>query len=109
MEASVLWVVAAGFLEPVWVVSLKKYNESKNVLWALVVVFFMVFGPACLAFAEDGGVAASIAYSVWVSIGTVMTTLTGFFLYHETMDRLRVLFIALIIAGVVGLQFTAVV
>ena len=106
MDAAILWVVMAGFLEPVWVVALKKYNESKNIAWAAVVVFFMIFGPSCLALAEGGGVSPSIAYSVWVSIGTVMTTLTGIVLYSEKADRLRVVFIALIIAGVVGLQFT---
>ena len=106
MDAAVLWVVLAGFLEPVWVVALKRYNSSRNVLWALVVVFFMIFGPSCLSFAEAGGVAASIAYSVWVSIGTVMTTVTGVILYKENADRLRILFITLIIVGIVGLQFT---
>ena len=106
MDAAVLWVVFAGFLEPVWVVALKRYNASKNLLWAAVVVFFMIFGPACLSFAEAGGVPASIAYSVWVSIGTVMTTVTGVVLYKEGADRLRVLFIMLIIFGIVGLQFT---
>ena len=106
MEAAVLWVVLAGFLEPVWVVSLKRYNSTKNPLWAAVVVFFLFFGPYCLSMAEAGGVSASIAYSVWVSIGTVMTTLAGVILFKDRMDRLRVVFILLIMVGIVGLQMT---
>ena len=106
MEAAILWVVMAGLLEPVWVVSLKKYNASKNPVWAAVVVFFLFFGPYCLSMAEAGGVSASIAYSVWVSIGTVMTTLAGVVLFKDRVDRLKVVFIMMIMVGIVGLQLT---
>ncbi len=106
MDAAVLWVVMAGFLEPVWVVSLKRYNSTRNPLWAAIVVFFLFFGPFCLSQAEAGGVSASIAYSVWVSIGTVMTTLAGVVLFKDRMDRLKVVFIMMIMVGIVGLQFT---
>lgn len=106
MEAAILWVVAAGLTEPVWVVAMKKYQVTKKLKFIAVIAAFMILGPAALGLAEGGGVSPSIAYSVWVSIGTVMTTLTGYRLYGDPAGAWRVLCIALILAGVVGLQFT---
>lgn len=105
MEAAVLWVVLAGLTEPIWVMALKKYNTSKNLLWGLPVLFFMIFDPFLLSWATEGGVPVSIAFSVWVSIGTITTSLTGYFVYKDALSRRRIFYIFLIMVGVVGLQF----
>ena len=104
MDMAVLWVVAAGLMEPIWMVSLKKYNDSKNLLWGGVVLLFMFIGPACLSMATEGTMQVSIAYSVWVSIGTVMTTLVGWLFYKDPLDRYTILFVLMILVGVVGLN-----
>ena len=44
------------------------------------------------------------AYAVWTGIGTVGTVLLGIALLGESAEPLRLLFIALIVAGVVGLK-----
>jgi quaternary ammonium compound-resistance protein SugE len=44
------------------------------------------------------------AYAVWTGIGTVGTALLGIALLGESAEPLRLLFIALIVAGVVGLK-----
>ncbi len=103
-DISILWVVAAGLMEPIWMVSLKKYNDSKNILWGGVVLAFMFIGPACLSMATEGTVPVSVAYSIWVSIGTAMTTLVGWLMYKDPLDRKTVLFLAMIVVGVVGLD-----
>ena len=105
MELAILWVVLAGLTEPVWVAALKKYNSDGNLLWGIPVLFFMIFDPMCLSWATGGGVSVSVAYSVWVSIGTIMTTTTGILLFKDPPDRRKILFIFMILAGVVGLQF----
>ena len=101
-DLGILWVVLAGLMEPIWMVSLQKYNESKNLLWGAVVLVFMFIGPACLSMATDGGLQVSIAYAVWVSLGTVMTTLAGWILYKDPLDRYTLLYIGMILAGIVG-------
>jgi quaternary ammonium compound-resistance protein SugE len=45
------------------------------------------------------------AYALWTGIGTVGTVLLGIWLFAEPAEPLRLLFIAMIIAGVVGLKF----
>jgi len=103
-DLAVLWVVAAGLMEPIWMVSLKKYNDSKNLLWGVVVLAFMFIGPACLSMATEGSMPVSVAYSIWVSIGTAMTTLVGWFFYHDKLDKRTILFLTMIVVGVVGLD-----
>ena len=44
------------------------------------------------------------AYAVWTGIGTVGTVLLGIFLFGESADPLRLAFIAMIVAGIVGLK-----
>ena len=44
------------------------------------------------------------AYAVWTGIGTVGTVLLGMFLFGESTQPIRLLFIAMIIAGIIGLK-----
>jgi len=76
-------------------------------LWGLVVLAFMFIGPACLSMATEGSIQVSIAYSIWVSIGTVMTTLVGWIFYKDPLDKQTLLFLAMILIGVVGLDLIA--
>mgnify|MGYP004431493835 CR=1 FL=1 len=106
MDAALLWVIFGGFLEPVWVIALKKYNDTHSLLWGAVAVAFMFISPCCLAFAMES-ISVGVAYSIWTGIGAVMTVLSGIVLYKDSIDRLKVLFIFLIIAGVIGLEMSS--
>jgi len=44
------------------------------------------------------------AYAVWTGIGAVGTALLGIYLFNEPRDALRLVCIALIVAGIVGLK-----
>jgi quaternary ammonium compound-resistance protein SugE len=44
------------------------------------------------------------AYAVWTGIGTVGTVLLGMALFGEPASPLRLAFIAMIIAGIIGLK-----
>ncbi len=100
------FVIIGGFLEPVWVIGLKKYNDTRSVMWGIVAVAFMFISPGVLAFAMQG-MPVGVAYSVWTGIGAVMTVIAGKVLYNDAVDIRRVLFIFMIIAGVVGLELSS--
>ena len=104
VNLDLLWVVAAGLSEPIWMVSLKKYNDSKNILWGAVVLAFMFIGPTCLSMATKGTIQVSIAYSVWVSIGAAMVTIVGWIFYKDPIDKQTLAFLGMIVVGVVGLD-----
>ena len=44
------------------------------------------------------------AYAVWTGIGTVGTVLLGMYLFGESAEPIRLLFIAMIVAGIAGLK-----
>lgn len=106
IDIALLWVIVGGLLEPVWVVGLKKYNDTRNLAWGVFAVVFMIASPCCLAFAMDS-ISVGVAYSIWTGIGAVMTVIAGVVLYKDRIDRMRVLFIFLIIVGVVGLEMSS--
>jgi len=45
------WVILGGFLEPVWVIGLKKYSEKHSLFWIVFTVVFMYLSPMTIAFA----------------------------------------------------------
>jgi quaternary ammonium compound-resistance protein SugE len=47
------------------------------------------------------------AYAVWTGIGAAGAAIMGMILFNEPRDAARVLFIALIVSGVVGLKLSA--
>lgn len=106
IDIALIWVIVGGLLEPVWVVGLKKYNDTRNLAWGAFAVVFMIASPCCLAFAMDS-ISVGVAYSVWTGIGAVMTVIAGVVLYKDRIDRMKVLFIFLIIVGVVGLEMSS--
>lgn len=106
IDAALLWVLVGGFLEPVWVIGLKRYNDTRSPAWGALAVVFMIVSPFCLTFAMQG-MSVGVAYAIWTGIGAVMTVVSGVVLYRERLDRLKVLFIFLIVAGVAGLELSS--
>ena len=102
------WVIFGGFLEPVWVIGLKKYSENHSLFWIVFTVVFMYLSPMTIAFAMQDGMSLGIAYSVWTGLGAVFSVIVGYVLFKDRLDRLKILFIAMIIAGVVGLEVSTV-
>jgi quaternary ammonium compound-resistance protein SugE len=47
------------------------------------------------------------AYAIWTGMGAVGTVLVGLFFYDEPFDTLRLMFIALLIASIVGLKLVS--
>ncbi|WP_058834344.1 quaternary ammonium compound efflux SMR transporter SugE [Luteimonas abyssi] len=96
----------AGLFEIVWAVGLK-YTEGFTRLWPTVGTFAaMAVSFALLAHAMKG-LPLGTAYAVWVGIGAVGTALVGIAVLGEPANPGRLLSIALIVAGVVGLKLAA--
>ncbi len=103
------WVIVGGFLEPVWVIGLKKYGEKHSFGWLLFTIIFMYISPMCLAFAMGDGMSVGVAYSIWTGLGAVFAMITGYLLFKEKVERMKVLMVLLIIIGVVGLELSTVI
>ena len=106
MIPALAWIIIGGFMEPLWVILLKKMNETHSILWAIAAAIVIIASPMCLSFAMQGGMAMGVAYSIWTGIGAVFTMIAGVLLYKDKVNRLKILFVMLILFGVVGLQLS---
>lgn len=96
-------LIIAGLLEAAWATSLR-YSEGFSRFWPSVyTVVFMVISMALLSYTTKF-LPIGTAYVVWTGVGAVSTTAAGLYLFNESFEALRLLFIFLIIAGVIGLH-----
>ena len=93
----------AGLFEIAWAIGLK-YTEGFTRLWPTVgTVAAMVVSLGLLGIAMRG-IPVGTAYAVWTGIGTVGTVILGIFLFGDSATFLRLLCVALILAGILGLK-----
>jgi quaternary ammonium compound-resistance protein SugE len=101
----VAWIMlaVAGLLEIGWAIGLKYTDGFTRLGPTVATVAAMVVSMLLLGLAVRT-LPVGTAYAVWTGIGTVGTVLLGILLLGEPADALRLLFIAMIVAGIVGLK-----
>ena len=101
------WVilVIAGLLEGGWAKGLK-YTEGFTRLWPTVgTVVSMIISLWLLGIAMKT-LPIGTAYGVWVGIGAVGTVILGIVLLKEPASIPRLVSVALIVAGIIGLKLS---
>ena len=101
------WVLllVAGLLEVGWAIGLK-YTEGFTRLWpTLGTVLAMIVSLGLLGLAMKS-LPVGTSYAVWVGVGAVGTAILGIVLFGEPANLGRLVSLALIVAGIVGLKLT---
>jgi quaternary ammonium compound-resistance protein SugE len=101
-----IYLGLAGLLEIGWAVGLK-YSEGFSRWLPSVLTLVAMLASLGLLSAALRGIPLSTAYAVWTGIGAAGTAVAGIVLFAEPADATRLLSIALIVAGIVGLKFAA--
>ena len=99
------WIilVLAGIFEIGWAIGLK-YTEGFTRLWPTFgTVLAMTISLGLLGIAMKS-LSVGTAYAVWVGVGAVGTAILGIVLLGEPANAGRLLSLALIVAGIVGLK-----
>ena len=99
------WIilVLAGLFEVGWAIGLK-YTEGFTRLWPTVwTVLAMAMSLWLLGIAMKT-LPVGTAYSVWVGVGAFGTVILGIVLLGEPANAGRLISVALIIAGIIGLK-----
>lgn len=95
-------LVLAGLFEVGWAIGLK-YTEGFTRLWPTVWTFLAMIISCWLLAIAMKALPVGTAYSVWVGIGAVGTVVLGIVLLGEPANAARLISVAFIIAGIVGL------
>ncbi len=93
----------AGGLEIVWAISMK-YSAGFSRLRASVLTVAAALASFYFLSRALNSLPVGTAYAVWTGIGAVGTALLGMILFGEPRSALRLLCMALIVAGMVGLK-----
>lgn len=99
------WIilVVAGLFEVGWAIGLK-YTQGFTRLWPTVwTVVAMIISLWLLGIAMKS-LPVGTAYSIWVGVGAVGTVVLGILLLGESANAARLVSVAFIIAGIVGLK-----
>jgi quaternary ammonium compound-resistance protein SugE len=99
------WVilVVAGLFEIGWAIGLK-YTEGFTRPWPVIwTVLAMIISLGLLGIAMKS-LPVGTAYSVWVGVGAVGTVILGIVLLGEPANAARLISVALILAGIIGLK-----
>jgi quaternary ammonium compound-resistance protein SugE len=98
-----LFLIVAGLFEVVWAVGLKYAQGFTRPVPSAITVAAMALSIYLLARALRT-IPVGTGYAVWTGIGAVGTALVGMWLLGEPRSAVRLLAIAAIVGGIVGLK-----
>lgn len=98
------WLLLAGCCEIAWALALKFTDGFRRPLPSLFTAAAIAASMFFLARAARS-LPIGTAYAIWTGIGIVGTAVGGMWLFAESRQPLRLVSIALILAGIIGLRF----
>lgn len=98
-----IYLVAAGFLEVGWATGLKYSQGFTRIFPSILTVTGMVASFYFLSLSLKS-LPLGNAYAIWTGIGTVGTVVLGIILFKEPISIMRLICIAFIFIGIIGLK-----
>ena len=101
------WIIlfCAGLFEVCWAVGLKYTDGFTRPIPTLLTLAAMAASVALLGLAMKE-LPLGTAYAIWTGIGAVGTVIAGIFLFGESMAPVRLISVALIVTGLIGLKLS---
>lgn len=108
MTPTLAWIclVVSGLIDVAWALSMKKAEGFTNPVWSLVPVVLLGVFVTLLTKALHV-LPMGTAYAVWTGIGAAGTVIAGIVFFAEPATVLRLFFIAVVVAGIVGLNLSS--
>ncbi|MBL0922170.1 MAG: multidrug efflux SMR transporter [Phycisphaerales bacterium] len=100
---TILFLALAVAFEVGWALSMKKSEGFTRVNWAAATVAMYLLSVVFLALASKK-MEIGVAYALWAGSGVALIAVGGVWLFGESMNLAKAASIALIVAGIVGLQ-----
>ncbi|QDK45216.1 DMT family transporter [Bdellovibrio sp. HCB185ZH] len=106
MTTTTAWIllVIAGVLEFIWATGLK-YSEGFTKLVPSVFTLVTMGISFYLLSLSMRVLPVGVSYTVWTGIGAVGAVIVGTLVFKEPLSLMKLLFLGMIIAGILGLKF----
>ena len=101
-----IYLTIAGLFEIGWAIGLKYTEGFTRLLPSLWTIGSMILSIVLLGLALKT-LPVGTAYAVWTGIGAVGSIIVGILIYSEPADPVRIVCLALIVAGMVGLKLNS--
>jgi Small Multidrug Resistance protein. len=101
-----VYLIVAGLMEVGWATAMK-YSAGFTRLWPTVWTIVLSLASFALLSQAMKSLPLGTAYGVWTGIGAVGSALMGILVLGEPRDAVRLVCIAMILAGIVGLKVTS--
>lgn len=102
-----LWVMLAILLEVSGTTCMKLSDQFRHLTPSVLMFVFYALSLASLTMAL-GEINISVVYAIWSGMGTALIAAVGFIYFRETPTPQKIISLALIIVGIVGLQLSGV-
>jgi quaternary ammonium compound-resistance protein SugE len=108
MTPTLAWIalIASGLIDIAWALAMKKADGFANPLWSAISLTLLAAFVYLLTKSLQV-LPVGTAYAVWTGIGAAGTVVAGILLFAEPVSPLRLLFIATVVGGIVGLKVTS--
>lgn len=101
-----IYLTIAGLFEVVWSTSMKFSEGFSKLLPSVITIGGMLVSFYFLSLATKT-LPLGTAYAIWTGIGAAGAVILGALLFHEPLSIYRVLFLAFIMIGILGLKLTS--
>jgi quaternary ammonium compound-resistance protein SugE len=101
-----LFLILAGVLEIGWAIGLK-YTDGFTRLWPTVLTVITLAASMVFLALAVRTIPIGTGYAVWTGIGAAGTAILGILLFQESAAGPRLVFIAIVLLGIIGLKMTA--
>jgi quaternary ammonium compound-resistance protein SugE len=95
-----------GLFETAWAVTMKYSDGFSDIFWTILTLGLLGFSIYMLNGGIRRGLPVGGGYAVWVGIGAIGSIVAGILLFSESLLITRLIFAALIIIGVIGVELT---
>ncbi|MEH1797058.1 DMT family transporter [Nostoc sp.] len=103
MSSSWIYLIAAILFEVSGTTCMKLSEGFTKIVPSVLIFIFYGLCFSCLTLALKR-IEVSVAYSVWAGLGTVLIAMIGIVWFRESATLIKLLSIALIIVGVIGIN-----
>lgn len=101
-----VYLIVAGGLEVFWSTCLKLSEGFSVLRFSILTVIGMIFSFLFLSQATKT-LPLGTSYAIWTGIGALGAVIVGVLLFKESFSPLRLMFVALLLIGIIGLKATS--